>query len=262
MREHTWLPATIFIIALAVLSVYRNQVWTDNYTLWKDSLLRSPSKPRVLVNFATSAMALKKNKEALDAFRKAIQIDPTTPLGLVNYGLFLKEMGSDKEAEEVLSMARGAPNAEVVLMGDAKLLQDMGRYPEALEKYREVLATNPVQAKALSGIGVILEETGDREEAMRYYRMAVETDPDVIQAWFGLGKMLRLSGRQEEAIKAYGEAARRAPYMAEAWNNYGAILAEAGRKKEAVEALEKALGLDPGADMIKRNIERLKASGP
>ncbi len=247
------------IILLAVLTFHRNSIWQDGYTLWKDTVQKSPNKLRPHVNLATHAIERKMIDEALFYLKKAVDINPSEPTILFSYGLLLQKTGKKELAENYLMAAKALkPGDEKSLLSEASQLINNSQFTEAIEKYRNVLLLNPVQAKALLGIGFAYEKLGREVEAMNYYKMALENDPDLIEAWLNMGNILWRQGNKEEAIRVFRIATEKRPDKAEAWNNLGAAYAETGNKQEALKAFEKAYQLNPDNEMIIRNIKRLK----
>lgn len=251
------------ITFLTILTLLRNNIWQDGYTLWKDTVQKSPGKLRPYVNLASHAIERNKIEEALLYLKKAIDINPSEPSVLFSYGLLLHQTGKRDLAENYLSVAKALkPRDEKNLLSEASQLINNNQFIEAIEKYRNVLLNNPVQAKALLGIGFAYEKLGREVEAMNYYKMALENDPDLMEAWLNMGNLLWRWGNKEEAIRAFRIATEKRPEKAEAWNNLGAAYAEIGNKQEALKAFEKAFQLNPDNEMIIKNIKRLKGEIP
>ncbi len=121
-----------------------------------------------------------------------------------------------------------------------------GRLEAAENGYREVLAAEPENARALHGLGVIALQTGYRSEAAGLLEQAVAVAPDFADAYCNLGYALRGLGKSAEAEVAYRRSLDLDPDMAEAHSNLGLILEETERPEEARAAFERAVDLDPG----------------
>ena len=72
---------------------------------------------------------------------------------------------------------------------------------------------------------------------------------------------LAMQSRWEEAIAANRALIASFPDEADAYNRLGKALSEIGKIKEAREAYQKALELDPGNNIARKNLERLSAAG-
>src|SRR5687767_9919612 len=62
----------------------------------------------------------------------------------------------------------------------------LGQPRAALEAYRQVLAVDPTDERALMALGNLLAETGDLEEAVGAFRRLLECRPDTAEAWFNV----------------------------------------------------------------------------
>ena len=71
------------------------------------------------------------------------------------------------------------------------LLDDLGRLPEAIARYREALALNPANPLLRYNLALALERGGAGEEAIGHYREALRLDPAFSQARLRLEAALR-----------------------------------------------------------------------
>lgn len=109
---------------------------------------------------------------------------------------------------------------------------------------------------------VLLEEAGRFEEAVALYRQGAELDGGDPETLFNLGNALWALERHDEAARAFARATTRDPEFVEAWNNLGNALGRAGRTSEAVAAFARALALEPRyADAHFNLAETLAAAG-
>ncbi len=106
-------------------------------------------------------------KDAIDAYRRVVAIDPSYAAAWNNLGL---------------------------------LLHRMGRYEEAREAYDTAVAQDPECAEAAYNLGSLAEDQGDVDGAIAHYRRALEVSPDYADAHFNLAASLARSGHGEDAI--------------------------------------------------------------
>lgn len=86
---------------------------------------------------------------------------------------------------------------------DARTALENGRLDQAIRGFRAVLARQPNNAAALSGIGWALLEQGHADEASRQFSAAITMNQDHGDAYIGLGSAHRQLGRLKEAYDAY-----------------------------------------------------------
>ena len=105
-------------------------------------------------------------KDAIDAYRRVVAIDPSYAAAWNNLGL---------------------------------LLHRMGRYDEAREAYDTAAAQDPTCAEAAYNLGSLAEDQGDVETGIAHYRRALEVSPDYADAHFNLAAALARSGQGANA---------------------------------------------------------------
>jgi tetratricopeptide (TPR) repeat protein len=117
--------------------------------------------------------------EAVDAYRRALELDPRHADAHVNLGRLLHEAGELRGAEVHYRLALAArPEDPTAAYNLGVCLQDRGNRGPAIEAYALALRGDPENADAHFNLAQLLEETGRPEEALRHlqsYRGLVET---------------------------------------------------------------------------------------
>ena len=150
-------------------------------------------------------------------------------------------LGRGKTAE-AFSLLEGIPpgNQLEVDRLRADILLHAGKLDEAEAAYRAALATNPVELKALIGLGAISMQRENFAEARALYARAKEAHPDDPRPPLGLALTKAQQGNIADAIKGLEEIDQRA------WN-LGVILAlgeyylRANRPADAARVLAPAV---------------------
>lgn len=110
--------------------------------------------------------------EALDAYRRALEIDPRHMESHVNLGRIFHEAGELRAAEfhyrMALSLAPGDATAQFNL---GVVLGDQGRHDEAVAAYERSLALEPDNADAHCNLAMLYELRGDRQRAIQHYAL-------------------------------------------------------------------------------------------
>jgi tetratricopeptide (TPR) repeat protein len=184
--------------------------------------------------------------EAIQVFKKSLQMDPDYAEGHHNLGFVLWKAGQRQEAlredEYALRLKPDYADAHVSLgMAFARL----GRPEDAVQHWEDALRINPNYAEAYYDIGVVLQQKGRLQEAVEHYEQTLRFQPDYIEAHNNLGLALAGLGRIQDAIEHYEKALRIKPNYAGAHYNLGMALQQTGRLQEAVEHYEQALELKP-----------------
>jgi len=120
-----------------------------------------------------------------------------------------------------------------------------GRFAEAENVYRQVLAQQPNHAHALLLLGLIASQAGQLDESIELIQRAIRVKPDYAEAHNNLGNALRDKGLGDEAIAAYRRALRLNPDHPDVHNNLGNALRDKGVLDEAIAACRQAIFLKP-----------------
>ena len=111
--------------------------------------------------------------------------------GYVNLAVALRKAGKIEEAVEAYRKAIELDKKEMnAYLNLANLLREEGRLQEALGVYRSALSFSPDEPKALCGVGVIFLSQGKTDEAIKYCRKAADARPDFAEAYYFLAEAL------------------------------------------------------------------------
>jgi len=120
-----------------------------------------------------------------------------------------------------------------------------GRFAEAADIYRRVLAAVPDHADALHLLGLTVLQHGDAGGGVDLLARAVVERPEVPNYRLSLANALRVLGRRAPALDALMPALVMSPQRPDAHVFRGTLLAALGRCEEAADSYRLALALDP-----------------
>ena len=145
------------------------------------------------------------------------------------------------------------PNLETIVRAALEAHRD-GRFADADQLCREVLASAPNHPDALHLRGVIASDSGELKAAIELLRLAVAASPRRAQTHNSLGVALRRNGDLTEAIAEFRCAIELKPDYAEAFNNLGNALQLSGKAAEAVTCYRQALSVRPNDVDVRVNL--------
>lgn len=129
-----------------------------------------------------------------------------------------------------------------------------GNHDEAITLLRRAIDSAPKFAPVHSDLGDALLRSGRQDEALASYRRAISVDPGFAEGHNNLGNALRALGQPEAAVACFRRALELRPAFPEAHNNLGMTLAELGRTEPARQHLEQALALKPDFPQAHNNL--------
>ncbi len=153
----------------------------------------------------------------------------------------------DLAAAEALyhDILRARPQHAGALNSLGIMLQQQGRFHEAINYFQRALARRPEFAGGHCNLGAALYALGRLDEAAACFDRALVLQPELAEAHNRLGMVRRGQGRLEEAIECYRRTLALAPGLAEAHNNLGNVLRELDRVQEAIRHYQRALTEKP-----------------
>jgi len=161
------------VIILSIMTYFRNRVWKDDYTLWRDVTAKSPNKYRGYSNLALAFERDKNYDMAIEYFKKSTDRAPYEAREFYNLGLayFAK--------------------------GDLK---------QAVQCFKKAILLKPLYDEAYNNIGVAYVVLGQKDEALSAFEKAIEINPRFAGAYKNLAKFYSDAG-ETEAAKNYFQKA-------------------------------------------------------
>jgi tetratricopeptide (TPR) repeat protein/Tol biopolymer transport system component len=138
-------------------------------------------------------------------------------------------------------------------------LGEKGEYEAAIVEWRELLATNPDDARIHNNLGTALTRTGRYAEAIPEFEKALELNPQYHTIYNNLGRTLLAAGRPDEAIFTLEKGLQYYPESADLHYRLGLALASKSRIEEAKAEFDKALEINPNFAEAHHNLGRALA---
>lgn len=140
----TFSIALPIIILYSAITVERNSVWKDEYTLWTDTVKKSPDSSIVHYNLGIVYAEKKLLDEAINEFKEAIKISPNYADAYYNLGLMYDEKGLTDLAIAVYEMTvRLDPKSADAHYNLGLIYLEKSLYDQALYEFREALRIKP-----------------------------------------------------------------------------------------------------------------------
>ncbi|MBK9064131.1 MAG: tetratricopeptide repeat protein [Acidobacteria bacterium] len=247
----------------ALLDLYDFYMADKNWEPALDALRRAaeinPENRDKLVALGRKARAEGDLAHAKQVFATAAAAAPKDTSILTEYASILLLMKDPDGALEPLTKAAAAePDREIVRANLAAVLRKKGLWKEAEKEYREAIRSDPDYAPALTGLGGLLLERGQAAEAIEPLKKAVLRAPQSVDAAWALARAQRQTGALKDAADALERPlALDAP---ELWNEAGAIAMDRGRWDEAVIYFDKAVSRDGTVPLYKANRDKAAAA--
>lgn len=171
--------------------------------------------PQTSLGYAVMA---KKNErkgklvEATTAYRKTIELNPTSAWSYFNLGEALAKQQKWDEAIAAYQQAiKLNPNSASFYYNLAEAFMQQGNLDEAIAHYSKALEIKPTFSIGHNSLGEALVKQGKLVEAVGCFRKAVELNSNYFRAYGNLADILAEKGQLEEAVGFYQEAIKLNP---------------------------------------------------
>jgi tetratricopeptide (TPR) repeat protein len=236
----------------------RRQAWGEarrTLEAARPGSLRWPELSRDLNSSLAECYARLGNPDQqLEAYRTALEADPTCLPARRSYAAALLALGrADEAVEEYRNLANRVPEARLdlarALLRHHQLLPAGGR---AWAEIDQALAALPAEQKATPEAQLLRAEVlaarGQPDEARRLARALCDREPRPVAPWLFLVDLAERQGQRPEAARLLGEAERRAGPRVEwhlAWLRH-ALDGDPAEARQRLRDAQEALGQFPG----------------
>ncbi len=235
-------PSAAVLAATAESLIQRGLFQRADWCL-KEAMRLDPAMPRLRARLAAVSAATNKTQRALQLYLRELRDDPGNIDTLLEYGT---------------------------------LLGDLGRHPEAAEKFRRVLELEPANVEAHYELGCIAMAAQRYEQAHLEFELVLKLDPQFPGIHMAVGEALLRRGRVDDArerlieehdlMRAAMTEQSLTPEVGEATESdpalpmnlscdpavLGDLLLEAGEPLRAAELFEVALRKAETADLLRQ----------
>ena len=256
------IPATL-VVLLGALTWHQAGIYRNQEILWRNTLIKNPDCWMAHNNLGSLLKDQGHIEEAVEHYRKAVQIDPNNYKALYNLGMALAARGQFNEAIENFRQAiQIKPNDCGALVSLGIALANRGQFDEAIANFRQAIQIDPNNCEALNNLGIALATRGQFDEAIGNFRKAIQIKPNDCDALDNLGTALATRGQFDEAIKNYRQASQINSNRPQTFLHWGMALGQSGRTREAVAQYREALRLNPSLAGALNNLAWILAANP
>ena len=229
---------------------YGNQLWRfRNYSEAIDAFDKALDlNPKSYLAWYAGGLAVYAQDNSVDAvrcFSKAVEIKPDfyaawRKKGDAHSGL--KQYGFALDAyERAIEKAEKQNQKDFALYWLKGLaLYQLKRDPEAIIAYTKSIEIQP-HPYAYNNRGLVYRDKGDNDNALKDYTEAIKLDPKNANAYHTRGLVYGVKGDYDNALKDFNEAIKLDPKYAFAYHTRGLVYAEMGNQEKAIADFQTAL---------------------
>jgi len=161
-------------IFLIIVTVKQTGVWRNSLNLWNHEIKILPnSSPFIYNNRGSAFMEVRKYKEAVADFTRAIELGPNYLKFYSNRGNSYMELGNFVAAIYDFShIVQVDHENEKAYNSRGAAYHMLGNLTNAMRDYNSALEINPNSGRTSYNLALIFEETGNMDKAYLYYKKA------------------------------------------------------------------------------------------
>lgn len=205
----------LYVLLLGTLTIQRNTVWENKFTLWQNVLEKFPDNPRAYHNlgsasFETAERSLIHNEkqtfyyQAIYYYEKAVSLGIENSLTYSNLGSAYEKTGNIKKAflnlEKAWAINRKNPEA---LYNLGTLYAQRGDFTKAKDYFFKVLHFSSAHLDTLINLSIIANRERDFDSEDKFSAKALSLYPHSLQALVNRAAFYENRGNIEEAINLY-----------------------------------------------------------
>ncbi len=147
--------------------------------------------------------------QAVDEFKKALDLAPTSVREQLNYGLALLRAGKTPESLAILQkVQKSNPELPYTWFNLGIVFKKEGEFEKAQPQFERMVQLVPNEPIAHYNLGVLYKQGSHFEEAIKEFQRAVQLNHNLAAPHFQLYNVFRTSGRRDEAAKELQEFQR------------------------------------------------------
>jgi Tfp pilus assembly protein PilF len=214
---------------------------------WNAIMAEQGDDDRVLSNLGTVLLRIGKYEEAVQHFKKALEMHPDFSSARANLAYALVEAGRASEAVPEYKIALAAtPDSALLHNNYGIALARLDRQRAAAAEFEKAIAYDSSLADAHNNLGTALLADGWQDRAAEAeFQRAIALQPHFAEAENNLGVVYLRRGANADAERHFRLAVAADGRMVRAWVNLGSTLVTENRSEEARDVVAKALEIDP-----------------
>jgi len=155
---------TIIVLVYSFTAINRNRVWKNDFTLWSDTVKKSPDSARVNLNYAIGLSDNNRLDEAEKAFLKTISLNPKEYKAYFMLGtIYLREKKYQESEKNYLKAIEIKPDFPDAYNNLGVLYANQENFEKAIDTWNIALAYSPNNSGVKNNINEIRKKMAEKK---------------------------------------------------------------------------------------------------
>ena len=230
--------ASGLLLTYTALSKDRQQVWSDEVTLWRDTAEKSPHKYRPNYNLGVVLME-RSPQEAIVALSRAIGIDPKIPLAYRSLGQVYFNLSNLEAAERLWRQALNlSPNHMETHLALGQLYARRADFFRARQHLAICQELVPSDGRSYFHLAQLNLRFGFLDQAIIQSQMGLNRNPDHIDLRLLLADSVAQTQNWTRAVELYQEVIQQDPDNSQVYYRLARAYWTTGRRQKALDAVQ------------------------
>ncbi len=210
------------------------------------TVVKFPESTEALMKLSELYFIVRQYKEAIENINKALKLNENIAKAYYLKGSIYRESGDTTKAISSLETAVEQDNRLTDAYYDLGIIYAARKNPIAFEYYANALRVDPGYVNAQYARAKLLQDLGKFDEAITEYIALLNKDKNYFQANYNIGAIyLDVKNDYPKAIEYLTKAIEQNDQWAAAYFARGYSFAKMGNKANAIEDYKKCLSIEP-----------------
>jgi tetratricopeptide (TPR) repeat protein/peroxiredoxin len=230
---------------------------------FRQAAKQDPASAEALYGLGSSYLSQHKNAEARDCFERSLKLHAsypgTPPNAWNNLGILAAGDGNtDQAVDDFRRALQIDPKHAIALQNLGNAYRQKRDWAGAQDAFERALALNPDDPEANYSLGMVYAQKNDTQRAYEFLRKAIAARPVYPEALNNLGILYLRTRRPEEAKRSFEESIRVAPQYDQSYLNLARVYAIEGDREKAKAVLESLLKENPDHPQARQELRQLE----
>jgi tetratricopeptide (TPR) repeat protein len=214
--------ATAAIAAFAVVTITRNPVYKDDFTLWQTNYKEAPNSVRAAFGLARHYVG-RNPRKATELYERCIELDPGFAPPYVNLAILYQSKDQARRAEEIIQKGLALPDSAIS---------------------SELNSPQFFRSQLLTALALAKSNQGENEKAEQLLWQAIEAYPANSQPYMLLAAIYHNTDRAKE-LDLLNKHLAADPNSYDTLQRISSLLIEDGKYDSAITYLDKMVAIAP-----------------
>lgn len=244
--RYFYLISGFIILFFSIKTILRNVDWKTPYSLWKDTVSKSPEKARPNLNYGIACMEKKKLTEAEKYISKSIELDSSNPKAFFNRGnIRYTSQNYTGAIQDMKQYLKFYPESTASIDIAGKSYMAIKNFDSAIIFFNRWIKADSLSKRAFFSRGIAYQASGDPDRALEDLLTALKKDNNDPVILNKIGEVYFSSKNTIAALEYYSKAIKHDPSFAKAYFNRAYLHSTQNNINQGIKDFSRTIEINP-----------------